>query len=93
VEQRSLSIAESEEPPTVHERELATEGETGELAREERAGIGEIHVLTPPEEDTADAVADVIDDREATLSRAARLGVNRVEVRSEPGVVSVRYMP
>jgi len=33
------------------------------------------------------------DDREATLSRAARLGVNRVEVRSEPGVVSVRYMP
>jgi len=49
--------------------------------------------LTPPEEDTADAVSDVIDDREATLSRAARLGVNRVEVRSEPGVVSVRYMP
>lgn len=93
MEQRALSIAESEEPPTVHERELATETETGELAREERAGVGEIHVLTPPEEDTADAVADVIDDREATLSRAARLGVNRVEVRSEPGVVSVRYMP
>jgi len=92
-ERRSLSIEESDEPPTVHERELAAEAETGELAREERAGVGEIHVLTPPEEDTADAVADVIDDREATLSRAARLGVNRVEVRSEPGVVSVRYMP
>ncbi|KKF39947.1 hypothetical protein FK85_24475 [Halorubrum saccharovorum] len=92
-ERRSLSIEESDEPPTVHERELAAETETGELAREERAGVGEIHVLTPPEEDTADAVADVIDDREATLSRAARLGVNRVEVRSEPGVVSVRYMP
>jgi len=35
----------------------------------------------------------VLADREATLSRAARLGVARVEVRSEPGVVSVRYMP
>jgi len=58
MEQRALSIAESEEPPTVHERELATETETGELAREERAGVGEIHVLTPPEEDTADAVSD-----------------------------------
>jgi len=92
-ERRSLSIEESEEPPTVHERELAAETEPEELAREERAGVGEVHVVTPPEEDTAEAVTDVIDDREATLSRAARLGVNRVEIRSEPGVVSVRYMP
>ncbi|WP_435099382.1 DUF5812 family protein [Halorubrum sp. N11] len=92
-ERRSLSIEESEEPPTVHERELAAETDPGELAREDRAGVGEIHVLTPPEDDTTEAVADVIDDREATLSRAARLGVNRVEIRSEPGVVSVRYMP
>ena len=92
-ERRQLSIEESEEPPTVHERELAAETPTGELAREPRAGEGEIHVLTPPESDTADAVADVIEDREATLSRAARLGANRVEIRSEPGIVSVRYMP
>ena len=92
-ERRQLSIEESEEPPTVHERELAAETPTGELAREPRAGEGEVHVLTPPEADTEDAVADVIEDREATLFRAARLGVNRVEVRSEPGVVSVRYMP
>jgi|AntRauTorcE11897_2_1112592.scaffolds.fasta_scaffold00035_87 hypothetical protein len=92
-ERRRLSIEESEEPPTVHERDLASETPTGELAREPRAGEGEVHVLTPPEPDTEDAVADVIEDREATLSRAARLGVNRVEIRSEPGVVSVRYMP
>ena len=90
---RSLSIEESDEPPTVHERELAAETPTGELAREERAGIGEIHVLTPPDDGTEQAVNDVIDDREGTLSRAARLGVNRVEIRSEPGVVSVRYLP
>jgi len=92
-ERRGLSIEESEEPPTVHERELAAETPTGELSREERAGIGEIHVLTPPDGGTEQAVNDVLDDREGTLSRAARLGVNRVEIRSEPGVVSVRYLP
>lgn len=92
-DQRSLSIAESEEPPTAHEQELAADQPVGELTTEPRAGTGEIHVLTVPEADTAGAVADVLDDRETTLSRAARLGVNRVEIRSEPGVVSVRYLP
>lgn len=90
-ERRSLTTERSEEPPTAHERELAAD-QAGELTREERAGTGEIHVLTVPPEDTEDAVADVLDD-EGTLSRAARLGVSRVEVRSEDGVVSVRYMP
>ncbi|WP_276279704.1 DUF5812 family protein [Halorussus caseinilyticus] len=91
-ERRTLSTERSEEPPTVQERELADEQEVGEVAREERAGDGEIHVLSVPPEDTEDAVADVLDD-EGTLSRAARLGVSRVEVRAEEGVVSVRYMP
>ncbi|WP_162224380.1 DUF5812 family protein [Halorussus amylolyticus] len=96
-ERRSLSTEESDEPPTVHEREMAAEQEVGEVRRTERAGTGEIHVLTVPPEDTDDAVSDVLDD-EGTLSRAARLGVSRVEVRtgegeSGEGVVSVRYMP
>ena len=89
----SLSLERSEEPPTVQEREIAADQATGELTRRERAGVGEIHVLTPPEETTEQAVTDVIEDRETTLARAARLGVNRVELRSEPGVVSVRYLP
>jgi len=92
-ERRPLSIEESEEPPTVQERDLAADQPVGELTREPRAGIGEIHVLTVPEDGTTEAVADVVEDREGTLSRAARLGVNRVEIRSEPGVVSVRYLP
>ena len=92
-ERRSLSIAESAEPPTAREQELAADQPVGELTTEPRAGTGELHILTVPEDDTATAVDDVIDDREATLSRAARLGINRVEVRSEPGVVSVRYLP
>ncbi|OYR59564.1 DUF5812 family protein [Halorubrum halodurans] len=92
-ERRSLSLERSEEPPTVHERELAADLETGELTREPRAGIGEIHVLSPPADATEEAAGDVLEDREGTLSRAARLGVNRVEVRAEPGVLSVRYLP
>lgn len=91
-ERRELTTEHSEEPPTVQERELADEQAVGEITREERAGTGEIHVLTVPPEETADAVEDVLDD-EGTLTRAARLGVSRVEVRSQDGVVSVRYMP
>ena len=94
VEERCpLSISESREPPTKQEREIADEQSVGELTKQERAGIGEIHVISVPEAETEAAVEDVLEDREATLERAARLGVNRVEIRSEPGVVSVRYLP
>jgi hypothetical protein len=91
--QRSLSISESREPPTKQEREIAAEQAVGELTRTERAGVGELHVISVPEDETEAAVEDVLEDRETTLARAARLGVNRVEIRSEPGVVSVRYLP
>jgi hypothetical protein len=91
--QWSLSIDVSAEPPTAWARETAAEQSVGELSRRERAGTGELHVMTVPEDATDEAVSDVVEDREATLARAARLGVARVEVRSEPGVVVVRYMP
>lgn len=92
-ERRSLSLSESDESPTRQELEIAADQSVGELARRDRAGTGELHVLTVPEAETEAAVQEVLDDRETTLSRAARLGVNRVEVRSAPGVVSVRYLP
>lgn len=91
-ERREIAVEESEEPPTVQERDLAAGLAIGDLATEERAGVGEIHVLAVPEPDTDAAVADVLDDL-ATVERAARLGVNRVEVRSEAGLVAVRYLP
>lgn len=93
-DRRALTAEHADEPPTKQEREIATTQDEGELTTRERAGIGELHVLTLPSEQVTDAVADVLDD-EATLVRAARLGVNRVEVRSdaEEGVVSVRYLP
>ena len=90
--QFTVSVEESAEPPTQRALDLAADQPAGEVTRQERAGTGELHVLTVPTDGTDRAVADVLDD-EATLSRAARLGVARVEVRSEPGVVSVRYLP
>ena len=89
---RHLTVEESPEPPTAQERAVAADQPDGEVTRRERAGTGELHVLTVPESETEAAVADVLED-EATLVRAARLGVERVEVRSDPGVVSVRYLP
>lgn len=93
VEERySINFERSPESPTTHARELAAEWPTRDLLREERAGTGELHVLTIPPERTEQAVDDVLED-EATLIRAAKLGVKRVEVRSEPGLVCVRYLP
>jgi hypothetical protein len=91
-ERRSLTVEESPEPPTTQARDVAADQSEGEVTRRERAGTGELHVLTVPEDGTERAVTDVLED-EATLARAARLGVARVEVRSQPGIVSVRYLP
>jgi len=90
--QYAVSVSESPEPPTQRARETAAGQDVGEVTRHERAGTGEVHVLTVPEDGTDAAVADVLDD-EGTVERAARLGVGRVEVRAEDGVVSVRYLP
>ncbi len=90
---RSVPVERSPEPPTTHSADLAADQAVGDLTREPRAGIGEVHVLTVPDDATDDAVEDVLDDAEQLRSRAARLGVDRVEIRSEPGVVSIRYLP
>jgi hypothetical protein len=87
---RQISVEVSEEPPTAQERDLA--GEIGAVTRRKRAGTGEIHVIAVPEAETDAAVAEIQTDKE-TLARAARLDVNRVEIRHTSGVVSVRYMP
>lgn len=92
-DRRHVSVDESPQPPTTQERDIATEQSVGEVTRRERAGKGELHVISVPESETASAVEDVLDDDE-TLARAARMpAVTRVEVRSEPGLVSVRYLP
>ena len=89
----SVPIERSPEPPTAHSVELAADQAVGDLTREPRAGTGEVHVLTVPEDGTDDAVEDLLDDADQLRARAARLGVDRIEIRSEPGVVSVRYLP
>lgn len=92
-DQWAISVEDSDLAPTQQEREIAAEQAVGELTRQERAGEGELHVITVPADGVDEAVADVLDDADGLRSRAARLGVNRVEVRSAEGVVSVRYVP
>ncbi|MHB9287988.1 DUF5812 family protein [Halobacteriales archaeon Cl-PHB] len=89
---REIPTETSPEPPTRQSQAMAADQPVGEVTTTERAGEGEVHVLTVPEADTDQAVTDVLED-EATVVRAAKLGVNRVEVRSADGVVSVRYLP
>lgn len=89
---RTIPVERSDMSPTTMEQELAADQSEGSINLSERAGEGEIHVLTVPADRTDQAVTDVVDDEE-TVARAARLGVERVEVRAADGVVSVRYLP
>ncbi len=92
-DERSVRIEAVGEAPTTQARRIARDQEPGEVTRQERAGDGEFHVITVPEGQTEIAVEDVMNDRETRLLQAARAGASLVEVRSEPGVVSVRYLP
>jgi hypothetical protein len=92
-DRRRIEVSAVDAEPTRQAKEIAADQSVGELTRRERAGEGELHVITVPDDETESAVRDVTDDRESTVSEAARLGVHRVEVRSAPGVVVVRYLP
>ncbi|ELZ11060.1 hypothetical protein C479_09623 [Halovivax asiaticus JCM 14624] len=94
VDRRTVDVIDSDLSPTTHERDLADDLAVGDLETVERAGTGEIHVLSVPPEDVEAAAADVVDDVE-TVARAARLDAVRVEVRRDgaEGVLSVRYLP
>ncbi len=97
---RTIPVERAAESPTALAHDLAADQPVGELTRRERAGDGEVHVLTV-EAGGADAAAGAVLDDEATVERAARLSVDRVEVRiaertrddDDRGVVSVRYLP
>lgn len=89
---REVDLVEADLEPTVHAREAAAEQADGDLTTIERAGEGEVHVLTVGPDAVEDAVADVLDDR-ATIERAAQLGAVRVEVRTGETFLSVRYLP
>jgi hypothetical protein len=91
-ERTTIPVERSQEPPTRLAEEMAADQPVGELTTRERAGEGELHVLTVPPAGTDEAASDVVADQE-TVARAARLGVDRVEVRAADGVVSVRYLP
>ncbi|MFB6267855.1 MAG: DUF5812 family protein [Halodesulfurarchaeum sp.] len=87
-----IEVVVSDERPTQTSLEAASNLDAGEVAERERAGDGVIHLIAVPPEATAQAIEDVEDDSE-TRFRAARLGARQVEIRSEPGLVAVRYLP
>ena len=89
-ERRRVEVIDSDLTPTTRSREVAADLPEGGIERFERAGEGEVHVLSVPDADRA--AADVLDD-DATLERAATVGAVRVEVRRGDGLVSVRYLP
>lgn len=93
-ERKTIPVEKNSERPTAQAYDVHQDLDEGDVETRERAGTGEVHVLAVPPERTEDAVQDVVDDV-ATVERAARLGVNRVEIRfdADDGVVSVRYMP
>jgi hypothetical protein len=90
---RTVDIETSIEPPTANTKQIAANQGAGEITRKPRAGAGEIHIITVPEKNSTEAVADILDDKVTLCERAARLEGNRIEIRSAPGVVAVRYMP
>ena len=91
-ERKQIPVEVSDEQPTQQARSMAADLAEGELATTERAGVGEVHVLSVPADTVEDAVADVRDD-EQTVARAARIGIERVEIRSGADFLSVRYLP
>jgi hypothetical protein len=91
-ERKEIPVQVSSESPTPQAREMAADLETGELETTERAGVGEVHVLAVEPSGVEAAVEDVQTD-EQTVARAARIGIDRVEIRSGEDFVSVRYLP
>ena len=91
-ETREIDVSIVDERPTKASRDVAADLAVGDIHVYERIDDGEIHVLRVPENGTEAAMADVETDR-GTVVRAATLGVRRVEIRGQDGVVSVRYLP
>lgn len=85
----TVTIGASDEPPGDRAWRAAADCSIGEIARVDRPS-GALHVVVVPESETRAGVRDVITD-EATRDRAIRLGVERVDVRSAPGLIAVRY--
>jgi len=91
-DRREIPVEIVDLEPTAQAKELAADQPVGEVTTRERAGEGELHILTVAEDGADEAARAVVDDEE-TVARAGRLGVDRVEIRTAEGVVSVRYLP
>lgn len=91
-DRKRIPVEATAESPTQQAREMAADLDPGDLETTERAGVGEVHVLGVPADGVEQTVEDVRTD-DQTVARAARIGVDRVEIRSGDDFVSVRYLP
>lgn len=91
---QTVELVDTDLSPTTQAMETADSLAEGEVERIERAGSGELHVISVPPAQTEAAAQDVLEDEE-TIARAARVGAVRVEVRrdADAGVLNVRYLP
>jgi len=87
---RDIVVEAVDDPPDDRAVAAADDADPGEVRILDGSGKT-VHVLPVPPDQTVDAVRDILEDA-ATVERAARLGTDGVEVRSERGLVAVRYI-
>jgi len=88
-----VDIVSQDERPTARSRETAASLTAGASSFLPRADAGGTDVIALADTDHTEARAAMAADVASLVNRAARLDVRRVELRSAPGLLSVRYLP
>jgi len=88
-----VQIDDQEERPTSRSRSVVTSLDAGASTFLPRQDAGGTDVIALADADHVAARRTMAADVEPVVMRAARLDVSRVELRSAPGILSVRYLP
>lgn len=88
-----VQVVEQEERPTSRSRSVVTSLDAGASTFLPRQDAGGTDVIALADADHIAARRTMAADLEPLVMRAARLDVRRVELRSAPGILSVRYLP
>ena len=89
----TIDIISQDERPTARSRETAAALTAGTSTFLPRMDAGGTDVIALADTDHTAAREAMAADVESLVIRAARLDARRVELRSTPGVLSVRYLP
>jgi hypothetical protein len=89
----TVEVVTQDERPTTRSRAAAAALPAGGSTFLPRQDAGGTDVIALADADHTAARQQMAADLEPIVLRAARLDVRRVELRSTPGVLSVRYLP